>query len=313
MVEFLRDVCANWKCLTMKFEVRGKQVFLQGDPSLVKTVVSLKAMLKMLHMEGHEYVVEFCSIVHQEVDREDEMDPRLEDLLKEFASLFDQPMRLPPLRRHDHVITLKEGAQAPNIRPDKYSYCQKNEIEKLVSEMLVAGIIQPSISPFSSPVLLVKKKDGSWRFCVDYRALNEITIPDKFLIPTIDELLDELGKATIFSKLDLKFGYHQIRVREDDVPKTAFRTHEGHYEFLVMPFGLTNAPLTFQALMNNIFRPFLWKFILVFFYDILIYNTDFISHLMHLRQVFEILQGHELVINCKKMLVRPSELSTWAT
>lgn len=170
----------------------------------------------------------------------------------------------------------------------------------MIQEMLSQGIVQYSSNSYTSPIVLVKKKDGSWRLCVDYRGLNKQTIKEKYPIPLLEDLLDELGGAKFFSKLDLRAGFHQLRMSPDDVHKTAFRTHSVHYEYLVMPFGLTNAPCTFQGLMNHVFEPILRKFLLVFFDDILIYSNSWNEHLLHLETVFAILQHQQLYLKQSK-------------
>jgi hypothetical protein len=213
----------------------------------------------------------------------------LEELLGEYGDIFTEPQGLPPPRSRNHSITLVPGVPPVAVRPYHYPVLHKDELERQCAAMMAQGLIRRSSSAFSSPVLLVKKADGSWRFCVDYRALNAITVKDAFPIPVVDELLDELHNARFFTKLDLRSGYHQVRMKPEDVAKTAFRTHDGLYEFLVMPFGLYNAPATFQALMNDVLRAYLRRFVLVFFDDILIYNTSWADHLRHLRVVLDTL------------------------
>jgi hypothetical protein len=167
-------------------------------------------------------------------------------------------------------------------------------MEALILQLLKNQVIRPSVSPYSSPTILVKKKDGTWRLCIDYRKLNKHTVKNKFPITIIEDLLDELQGAKVFNKIDLRSGYHQIRMDPMDIPKTAFNTHQGHFEYVVMPFDLTNAPATFQTLMNQILQPYLRKFVLVFFNDILIYNKSEAEHYIHLEKVLLLLRQHQL-------------------
>ena len=167
-------------------------------------------------------------------------------------------------------------------------------MELQLRDLLAHQFIRPSVSPYGAPVLFVPKKDGRWRMCVDYRALNKQTVKDRFPLPRIDELLERLGGASVFSALDLASGYHQIGVAEDSVEKTAFRTTRGSYEFIVMPFGLTNAPSVFQRLMNKIFADVLGIFVLVYLDDILIFSSTVEEHWGHLRIALQRLREAKL-------------------
>ena len=301
-LETLGDMKVNWKLQTIKFKIEGAKYTMRGDPSLCYSAASLKSILKSIQHDGEAMLVEYngAQLVESSQGDVTMVPPPLQDMLEEYGDIFAEPEGLPPSRGREHVIVLKNDADPVSVRPFRYPQAQREEIEKQVAAMPAAGIIRDSNSPFSSPVLLVKKKDGSWRFCVDYRALNKATIADCYPIPMIDQLLDELQGAVVFSKLDLKSGYHQILVKAEDVQKMAFRTHDGHYEFLVMPFGLSNAPATFQSLMNEVFRSYLRKFVLVFFDDILVYSRSEEEHEENLKAVLEVLRTHKLYANRKK-------------
>ncbi|XP_021823725.1 uncharacterized protein LOC110764972 [Prunus avium] len=289
----------HFKNKTMVFKVDGQVHRLVGQTDPPVTFVDCHLLTHLSAQAQQGMLAQLIAIEDLPVPPSSPP-PAIQQLLLQYNDLFSPPAALPPHRSIDHKIPLIPGATPVNVRPYRYPHFQKHEIETLVNEMLETGVVQPSSSPYSSPVLLVKKKDNGWRLCVDYRALNAVTVKDRFPIPVIDELLDELHGAVIFSKLDLRSGYHQIRMHPSDISKTAFRTHDGHYEFLVMPFGLSNAPSTFQALMNDIFRPYLRKFVLVFFDDILIYSTSVAEHLVHLTSVFDVLSKHRLHLKLSK-------------
>ena len=222
--------------------------------------------------------------------------------------LFSEITGLPPRRGVEHEIMLTGESSLPNIGLHRTSVLESEEIKKQVQELLETGVIVPSCSPCGSPVLLVPKKDGGWRMCVDYRALNKITIKNRYPLPRIDDLMDQLEGARFFTKLDLKSGYHQVRIREEDTWKTAFKTKQGLFEWLVMPFGLCNAPATFMRLMNDLLRPFIEDFVIVYLDDILVYSRTWEEHLVHVEKVFEVLQDGQLKLNGKKCEFGKDEL-----
>ncbi|KAK9800185.1 hypothetical protein WJX73_005436 [Symbiochloris irregularis] len=219
---------------------------------------------------------------------------RIEKLADEFPDVFEEPTGLPPERDIEHTIDLEPGSR-PSCQPSRRLSPQENEEAiKQITGFLEKAHVRPSSSPFAAPILFASKKDGGLRMCIDYRALNKMTVKDKYPMPRADDLFDELLHARVFTKLDLRSGYHQIRMREEDIQKTAFRTRFGHYEFTVMPFGLTNAPATFQRMMNNVLSDFLGKFVVVYRDDILIFSRSEEEHKDHVRRVMQRLREHNL-------------------
>ncbi|MCH84440.1 hypothetical protein A2U01_0005272, partial [Trifolium medium] len=226
---------ADYGALTLKFFYNGAFVTLQGQHPVSPGPAQLHHLTRLQHTQAISEVFTLCcfSLAKEEnyqLDIPTDMPSDLATLLLQYSHIFEAPTSLPPKRNHDHSIPLLDESKVVKVRPYRYPHSQKEQIELMVTDMLKQGIIQPSTSPFSSPIILVKKKDGTWRFCTDYRALNSLTIKDSFPLPTVDELLDELFGAKVFSKLDLRAGYHQILMNPSDRHKTAFRTHHGHYE-----------------------------------------------------------------------------------
>ncbi|GJX76749.1 putative reverse transcriptase domain-containing protein [Tanacetum coccineum] len=228
---------------------------------------------------------------------------RLEDvsIVRDFPEVFPEDLPgLPPTRQVEFQIDLVPGA-APVVRePYRLAPSEMKELSEQLKELSDKGFIRPSSSPWGAPVLFVKKKDGSFRMCIDYRELNKLTVKNRYPLPRIDDLFDQLQGSSVYSKINLRSGYHQLRVREEDILKTAFRTSYGYYEFQVMPFGLTNAPAVFMDLMNRVCKPYLDKFVIVFIDDILIYSKNKQEHEEHLKLILELLKKEELYAKFSK-------------
>ncbi|GKC18129.1 putative reverse transcriptase domain-containing protein [Tanacetum coccineum] len=228
---------------------------------------------------------------------------RLEDIsvVREFSEVYPEDLPgLPPVRQVEFHIDLYPRAAPVARAPYRLAPSEMQELSDQLQELADRGFIRPSTSPWEAPVLFVKKKDGSFRMCIDYRELNKLTVKNRYPLPRIDDLFDQLQGSSVYSKIDLRSGYHQLRVKDEDIPKTAFRTWYGHYEFHVMPFGLTNAPAMFMDLMNHVSKPYLDKFVIVFIDDILIYSHNKEEHADHLRIILELLRKEKLYANFSK-------------
>ncbi|MFS7980354.1 putative nucleotidyltransferase, Ribonuclease H [Helianthus anomalus] len=273
----------------------GEPLTIQGDTQygLPKKVSILKASRCMKKA---------CVIYMAQVTI-DEPKPKIEDIpvISEYPDVFPEELPgLPPQSQVEFRIDIIPGAAPIARAPYRLAPIEMKELRTQLDELLAKGFIHPSSSPWGAPILFVKKKDGSMRLCIDYRELNKVTIKIRYPLPRIDDQFDQLQGASYFSKIDLRSGYHQLKVRDEDVPKTAFRTRYGHYEFLVMPFRLTNAPAAFMDLMNRVCKPYLDKVVIVFIDDILIYSKNQADHEKHLRCILKLLQQEKLYAKFSK-------------
>jgi hypothetical protein len=273
----------------LEFRFKGSRL-----PSLPHMISALRAN-RLLRKGCRGFLASVVDLQKKELEIEDI------PVVREFPDVFPEDLPgLPPDREVEFSIDLVPGTAPISKAPYRMAPAELKELKGQLEELLDKGFIRPSASPWGAPVLFVKKKDGSMRLCIDYRELNRVTIKNKYPLPRIDDLFDQLQGAQVFSKIDLRSGYHQLKIKSEDIPKTAFRTRYGHYEFLVMPFGLTNAPAVFMDLMNRVFHEYLDRFVIVFIDDILVYSKSLEEHEDHLRIVLQILRDKKLYAKLKK-------------
>jgi hypothetical protein len=230
---------------------------------------------------------------------EEAADPFCRELLSLHKVEFD-PVGKPVFEKYKMKVKLVPGEDPPKMRTAKANLKELTEIKAQLEDHLQKSWVRPSSSEFGAAVLFVRKKDGTLRMCIDYRGLNRITIKDRYPLPYLEELMDQLSGARVFSKIDLQSGYHQIQLEEEDKHKTAFCTRYGHYEFNVVPFGLSNAPSVFMRIMQNLFEPYLDQFVVIFIDDILVYSKNQEDHLDHLAKVLQVLKENGLKAKLSK-------------
>ncbi|XP_061350285.1 uncharacterized protein LOC133295461, partial [Gastrolobium bilobum] len=290
-MDWLSKYRAKLDCREQKISFKGpKGKYLSYKCVVPKPSIQIVSAMtiKSLLIKGHP--VYLCNVRDLTLEEKIEQIP----VVKEYADVFPEEIPgMPPIREVEFAVDLMPGTAPISKVPYRMAPAELKELKTQLEELLNKGYIRPSVSPWGAPVLFVRKKDGSMRLCIDYRDLNMVTIKNKYPLPRIEDLFDQLKGAGMFSKIDLRTGYHQVRIKEDDIPKTAYRTRYGHYEFTVMPFGLTNAPAAFMDQMNRTFKQYLDQFVVVFIDDILVYSMTREEHEQHLRIVLDILRENK--------------------
>ncbi|GJU51291.1 putative reverse transcriptase domain-containing protein [Tanacetum coccineum] len=253
--------------------------------------------------KAQEYMAKGCQVFFAQISAKKNEDKSEGKQIKDVPIVRDFPEDfpgLPPARPVEFQIDLIPGAAPVARAPYRLAPSEMKELSEQLQELFDKGFIRPSSSPWGAPVLFIKKKDGSFRMCIDYHELNKLTVKNRYPLSRIDDLFDQLQGSSIYLKIDLRSGYHQLRVRKQDIPKTAFRTRYGHYEFQFMAFGLTNAPTVFMDLMNRVCKPYLDKFVIVFIDDIIIYSKDKKEHEEYLKAILEFLKKEKLYAKFSK-------------
>ncbi|KAA3488076.1 reverse transcriptase [Gossypium australe] len=302
----VHDAVVNCRWKTIDLRCQNKEIIRIESADLNGLPVVISSML------APQYLRKGCEAYLAYVIDSKVTEKKIESvpIVGEYPDVFSKELSgLPPIREVEFGIELVLGTTPILIAPYRMAPIELKELKAQLQELTDRGFVRPSFSPWGAPVLFVKKIDRTLRMCIDYRQLNKVTVKNKYLLPRIDDLFDQLKRALVFSKIDLRSGYYQLRVRESNIPKTVFRTRYDHYEFLVMPFGLTNAPAVFMDLMNRVFRPYLDWFVVVFIDDILIYSRDETEHAEHLRLVLQILREKQLYAKFSKCEFWLSEVS----